>query len=72
MLVSVFDTVDDHLWFHDREWTYEWDVVPEFTDPQLNLLPLYDRTTEHKHGDGFLLQSLLFVYEEYRAMVDDR
>lgn len=66
LLTSVFDAVGDRIWFHDREWVLEWTVEPAFTDPDLNLVPLYDRRVEQKHGDGFNLWNLLFVYEEYR------
>lgn len=68
LLRRVFDAIDDRLWVHGREWTLEWAVEPAFTDPQLELIPLYDRSVEHKHGDGFALQNLLFVYEEYHEL----
>lgn len=68
MLESVFDAIDDRLRFHDREWILTWSVEPAFTEPQLDLVPLYDRSIEYKHGDGFNLANLFFVYEEYREM----
>lgn len=66
MLTSVFEAIGDRIWFHDREWVLEWTVEPAFTEPQLTLIPLYDRRVEQNHGDGFNLWNLLFVYEEYR------
>lgn len=64
MLIRVLNTIGDQIWFHDRAWLLDWTVEPAFTNPQLNLIPLYDRRVEHKHGDGFNLRNLLFVYEE--------
>lgn len=65
-MVRVFDAIDDRLWFHDREWALTWEVEPVFREPQLDLIPLYERSIEHKHGDGFVLQNLFVVYEEYQ------
>lgn len=66
MLRRVFDAIGDQLWFYDREWSLDWRVEPAFTDSQADLLPLYDRGVEQKHGDGFNLRNLLFAYEAYR------
>lgn len=66
MLMSVFDTIGNQIWFHGREWILDWTVEPAFTDSQLDLIPLYDRRVEQKHSDGFNLRNLLFVYEEYQ------
>lgn len=67
MLTSVFEALGDRIWFHDRAWVLEWTVEPAFTEPDLDLIPLYDRRVEQNHGDGFNLWNLLVVYEEYRA-----
>ncbi|MDX5990229.1 hypothetical protein [Haloferax mediterranei] len=66
MLTSVFDAFGDQIWFHDRKWFLDWSVEPAFTEPELDLIPLYDRRVERKHGDGFNLWNLRFVYEAYR------
>lgn len=66
MLRSVFEAIGDRLWFYDREWSLDWQVEPAFTDPKGDLIPLYDRGVEQKHGDGFNLRNLLFAYEAYR------
>lgn len=65
-LGTVFDAIGDRIWFHDREWALEGVVEPAFPDPQPELIPLYDRHVERKHGDGFNLRNLLFVYEANR------
>lgn len=66
MLHSVFEAIDDRLWFHDREWSLEWNVEPAFMDLQTDLIPLYDRGVERKYGDGFNLRNSLFAYEADR------
>lgn len=71
MLVAVFEAIDHRLWFHDRAWTLEWEVEPAFEKPRSNLFPIYDRTVECAHGDGFNLWNLLFLYEEYRTVRDE-
>lgn len=65
-LTSVFDAFGDRIWFHDREWDLDGTVEPAFPDPEPDLLPLYDRRVERKHGDGFNLRNILFVYEARR------
>ena len=65
-LRNVFDAIGDRIWFHDREWLLEGTVEPAFTDPPPDLVPLYDRSVERNHGDGFNLRNLLFVYEDDR------
>lgn len=65
MLTSVFESIGDRLWVQDREWVLDWEVKPAFTEPPADLLPLYDRGVEQKHGDGFNLRNLLFAYEAY-------
>lgn len=64
MLESVFEGVGDRIQFHDRQWVLEWSVEPAYDEPQLPLVPLYDRRVERRHGDGYNLQNLRFVYAE--------
>lgn len=66
MLRSVFEAIGEQVWFHNRTWPLDWLVKPAFTDPDVALLPLYDRGVEQKHGDGFNLRNLLFAYETYQ------
>lgn len=68
MLTSVFESIGDRLWFHDRSWALEWSVKPAFTEPQLDLMPLYDRGVEQKYTDGFTLGNLHCVYEEWQEL----
>lgn len=64
MLTSVFEGIGDRIRFLDRRWTLEWEVEPAYDEPQLRLVPLYDRRVERRHGDGYNLRNLRFVYEE--------
>lgn len=66
-LASVFEAIGDRIWFHDREWDLEGTVEPAFPDQRLDLVPLYDRRVERRHGDGFFIRTLRFVYVEQRA-----
>lgn len=66
LLTSVFDAFGDRIWFHDREWVLDWSVEPAFPESRPDLVPIYDRRVERKHGDGFNLWNLNYVYEDVR------
>lgn len=64
-VTNVFETIGDRVRFASTEWTIDWTVRSEYSDPPLNLATLYDRGIEYKLGDGFNLRNVLFVYEQH-------